>query len=249
MIPRLMSIEQRFINIERQIHQWAAQRCLSSSTHMSNTCSDSVQLLAVSKGQSVEKMRSVWALGQRAFGENYVQEALDKMEQLRSLEGIKWHFIGRIQSNKIKWIARHFDWVHTLSSLKAAQKLHEYHIASERCAPLNVCIQVNISDESTKAGIACEHLWEFIDTLLAQTQLCLRGLMVIPARMPVASDEAVQALRANFQKAYLFYEEMKRRWPMQLIDTLSMGMSSDLRWAIEEGSTLVRVGTALFGER
>ncbi|NNG13757.1 MAG: YggS family pyridoxal phosphate-dependent enzyme [Gammaproteobacteria bacterium] len=199
----------------------------------------SVQLLAVSKTRPAEDVRQAHAAGQQAFGENYLQDALPKIAELADL-GLEWHFIGAIQSNKTRDIAQHFDWVHTVERDKIARRLNEQR--PERAAPLNICLQVNISREESKAGVSPDEVLPLARAISGLPKLRLRGLMAIPA----ATDN-VEAQRAAFRAL--------RECQQQLIDegfeldTLSMGMSDDLEAAIAEGSTMVRIGTAIFGPR
>lgn len=199
----------------------------------------SVQLLAVSKTQPVEAILAALAAGQRAFGENYLQEALPKIAALAGHK-LEWHFIGAIQSNKTRDIASHFDWAHTLAGERVARRLDAQRPAG--LPPLNVCLQVNISGEASKAGIDPARLSELAHTVAGLPRLRLRGLMAIPR---AESDPARQ--RAAF--AALARLQRRLRGEGLALDTLSMGMSDDLEAAIAEGATLVRVGTAIFGAR
>lgn len=199
----------------------------------------SVKLLAVSKTWPAEKLRQLAEAGQQAFGENYLQEALNKIGQLADLS-IEWHFIGPIQSNKTRDIAGHFQWVHSVDRLKIAQRLNDQRDPS--AAPLNICIQINIDEEDTKSGIAADELNALVTAILPLKQLKLRGLMIIPAQRDTDEQQ-----RQSFQKARALFEQLKTLAPD--VDTLSMGMSGDMPIAIQEGSTMVRIGTALFGER
>lgn len=195
-----------------------------------------ITLIAVSKTRPASAIRDAWAAGLRDFGENYLQEALEKIETLSELP-LTWHFIGPIQSNKTRAIAEHFDWVHGVDRLKIAQRLSEQR--PEHLAPLNICLQVNISREPSKSGVLPEDVAELAEAVAALPRLKLRGLMAIPA--PAEDSEGRrQPLRE--------LRECLQSLPMPL-DTLSMGMSDDLGEAVQEGATLVRVGTALFGER
>ncbi len=199
----------------------------------------STRLLAVSKTRDAEEIRALARLGQRAFGENYLQEAETKLGQLEDLD-LEWHFIGRLQSNKTRPIAERFDWVHSLASLKHAQRLSEQR--PPRRPPLNICLQVNTSGEASKDGHAPEELARLIDAYAALPNLRLRGLMTIPA-----PAEGVEAQRRPFR----MLRELRDRLatPERPLETLSMGMSDDLEAAIGEGATLIRIGTALFGPR
>ncbi|WP_313407375.1 YggS family pyridoxal phosphate-dependent enzyme [Stutzerimonas kunmingensis] len=195
-----------------------------------------VGLLAVSKTQPAAAIREAAAAGIRDFGENYLQEALDKQAELSDLP-LAWHFIGPIQSNKTKSIAEHFDWVHSVDRLKIAQRLSDQRPTA--LPPLNICLQVNVSGEASKSGCAPEELPQLAQAVAAMPHLRLRGLMCIPAP---SEDPAEQ--RAAFARLRALRDEL----PLTL-DTLSMGMSQDLEAAIAEGATWVRIGTALFGAR
>lgn len=198
----------------------------------------SVTLLAVSKTFSGESVREAAAAGQLAFGENYVQEALAKMNALRELP-LQWHFVGPLQSNKTRAVAEHFDWVHSVDRLKIAERLSA---ARAGRVPLQVCLQVNTSGESSKSGVAPADAVDLATAVTSLPHLCLRGLMTIPEPSP---DEAV--VRARFRRLRELRETLNARG--LAVDTLSMGMSHDLEVAIAEGATLVRVGTAIFGTR
>ncbi len=200
---------------------------------------NSVQLLAVTKGQSAATILQAWQLGQRQFGESYVQEALPKLEVLNAYP-IVWHFIGPLQTNKLRWIAEHFAWVHSLDSLKHAQRLSAQRPAE--LPALNVCIQVNVSREPQKAGITEAEALELIPQIKKLPRLQLRGLMTLPAY----TDDFEQQ-RQSFRQLAEFCKYLGTLG--HAFDTLSMGMTDDLEAAIAEGSTLVRVGTALFGQR
>lgn len=195
-----------------------------------------VGLLAVSKTQPAAAIREAAAAGIRDFGENYLQEALDKQAELSDLP-LAWHFIGPIQSNKTKSIAEHFDWVHSVDRLKIAQRLSDQRPAE--LPPLNICLQVNVSGEASKSGCAPEELPQLAQAVAAMPRLRLRGLMCIPAP---SEDPAEQ--RAAFARLRALRDELSLT-----LDTLSMGMSQDLEAAIAEGATWVRIGTALFGAR
>lgn len=200
---------------------------------------NAVKLLAVSKGQTVASIRAVFASGQQAFGENYLQEALEKQQQLTDLD-IEWHFIGAIQSNKTRLIATHFDWVHTVSSVAIATRLSRQRPVG--LPPLNCCIQVNISREESKAGVLPEELAALFKAIIHLPNLNWRGLMAIPA---ISQDLNEQ--REHFAAVQRLFVELKQHYLG--LDTLSMGMSADLDAAIAEGATMVRIGTAIFGDR
>ncbi len=198
-----------------------------------------VRLVAVSKTFAVENVRAAAAAGQRDFGENYLQEALAKMQALADL-ALVWHFIGPIQSNKTRAIAEAFQWVHSVDREKIAARLSEARPA--HLPPLNVCIEVNVSGEASKSGVAPDALAALARRVAALPRLALRGLMAIPEPTP---DPAQQ--RRSFRVVRELKDALVREGLP--LDTLSMGMSADLEAAIAEGATLVRVGTAIFGER
>lgn len=216
------------------------QHVLSQIRHAVNIAGrprNSVQLLAVSKTKPASDIARLYRLGQRHFAENYLQEALLKQAQLAAFN-ITWHFIGPIQSNKTKPIAAHFDWVHSVDRLKIAQRLSEQR--AEHLPPLNICLQVNISQEATKSGVRIEELPELVETVVKLPRLRLRGVMAIP------EPEANYAKqRQPYRRLYQAVEQLNR----PELDSFSYGMSADLKAAIMEGATMVRIGTALFGER
>lgn len=196
-------------------------------------------LLAVSKTRSADEIREVWQAGCRDFGENYLQEALGKQDALQDL-AITWHFIGPLQSNKTRPVATHFDWVHSVDRLKLAQRLNEQRPAD--LPPLNVCIQVNIDDEASKSGVAPDEVEPLANAIREMPRLRLRGLMCIPHPW-----EAIEQQRRPLAALRQLQEHLLANG--HAVDTLSMGMSDDLEAAIIEGSTIVRIGTAVFGER
>ncbi|MBV6595309.1 YggS family pyridoxal phosphate-dependent enzyme [Acinetobacter baumannii] len=198
---------------------------------------ETVQLLAVSKTHQSERLREMYAAGQRAFGENYLQEALDKIDALQDLD-IEWHFIGHVQRNKTKHLAEQFDWVHGVDRLIIAERLSNQR--GDDQAALNICLQVNIDGQDSKDGCAPEDVAELVAQMSQLPKIRLRGLMVIPAPDNTAAFVDAKKLFDAVKDQHAHPEE----W-----DTLSMGMSSDLEAAIAAGSTMVRVGTALFGAR
>ncbi|WP_455199690.1 YggS family pyridoxal phosphate-dependent enzyme [Kaarinaea lacus] len=200
---------------------------------------DSVRILAVSKTHSVDKIREAYAAGLTSFGESYVQEAIQKILELNELP-LEWHFIGPVQSNKTKSIAEHFHWVQSIDRLKIATRLNEQR--PEHLPPLNICVQVNISMEASKSGIVQQALLEFVEQLLDLPRLKLRGLMAIPQK---CTDEHQQ--RAIFRELRQMFDDLNQQGYQ--LDTLSMGMSNDLEAAVMEGSSMVRVGTGIFGAR
>ena len=197
------------------------------------------RLLAVSKLQPASAVAALAAQGQRAFGENYVQEAAAKIQQLAG-QGLEWHLIGHLQSNKADVAARCFDWVQTVDRAKLVDALARHRPPAS--APLNVLIQVNIDDEDSKHGCQPEQIEALAGAIAAQPRLCLRGLMAIPAPFPERDKR-----QAAFARMHALFDALAARHAH--VDTLSMGMSSDFAEAIAAGSTMVRVGTALFGQR
>ncbi len=216
--------------------------CLLSVTHkIEQAQSDqhcTVKLLAVSKKHPAEKIHQLFELGQRSFGENYVQEGVEKVQTLNTL-AIDWHFIGPIQSNKSRLVSENFHWVHTIDSLKIARRLNEQR--PENMPKLNVLIQVNISQQDSKSGINVEDISTLASAISDMPKLTLRGLMCIPAPLDV------HQLKTEFLTMQQQFINMQKNYPQ--VDTLSMGMSGDMSLAIECGSTLVRVGSAIFGQR
>ena len=220
-------------NLQR-VHAAIQQACRASGRELA-----SVQLLAVSKTWGAEAVRAAFADGQTGFGENYVQEAIDKIQALRPF-ALQWHLIGPLQSNKTRVVAEHFDWVQSIDRLKIAQRLNEHRPAT--LAALNVCIQVNVDGGTTKSGVAPGAAADLADAIARLPRLRLRGLMCIPE--PAVDFEATCSV---FQKARDLFDRMAQGRPD--FDTLSMGMSADLAAAIHSGTTMVRVGTAIFGGR
>ena len=202
---------------------------------------ESVRLLAVSKTFPVEDVRAAHAAGQTAFGENYIQEGVDKIAALRDLP-LQWHCIGPIQSNKTRLVAEHFDWVHSVDRFKIAQRLSDQR--PDNMTPLQVCLQVNTDGGETKSGVRPDELLVLAREVMALPRLVLRGLMTIPD--PVEGFEAQVALH---QRATALFEQVRTELNPPQWDTLSMGMTADLEAAIAAGSTMVRVGTAIFGGR
>ena len=212
---------------------------LRLAAQKSQRISEDIQLLAVSKSQPVEAVRAAFACGLRHFGESYLQEALAKIAALQDLP-LCWHFIGPIQSNKARAIAENFTWVHSVDRVKIAQRLSRYRPAA--MAPLQICLQVNISSEASKSGVLPEALPQLVREVLPLPGLQLRGLMAIPA--PGAEPAQQRAAFAQVREAL---QQLRALAPD--LDTLSMGMSDDMEAAIAEGATIVRVGSAIFGAR
>lgn len=219
----------------------AVQQRIALAAHAAGRDARSIALLAVSKTFPAEHVRAAYAAGQRAFGENYVQEAIAKIEALADLRAsIEWHFIGPLQSNKTRPVAEHFDWVHSVDRLKIAQRLAEQR--PDNLPPLNVCLQVNISGEASKSGVSVAEAAQVAREIAALPKLRLRGLMAIPE--PAGSIDEQRAPHRQLRELF----EHLRDDGLEL-DTLSMGMSSDLEAAVLEGATIVRIGTAIFGAR
>ncbi len=200
----------------------------------------SVQLVAVSKTKTIELIKQAIAAGQIVFGESYIQEAVEKIQQLNNTS-LQWHFIGPIQSNKTRLIAENFEWVHGVDRLKIAQRLSEQR--SDKLPDLSVALQVNVSEESTKAGVSLSELPGLIESVMKLPKINLRGFMAIPGR-----ENDFQEQRKPFKLLKDTLVEMNQHFGLNM-DTLSIGMSGDLEAAIAEGATLVRVGTDIFGER
>ena len=200
---------------------------------------EDVRLLAVSKTFDASSVTAAWQAGQRAFGENFVQEALDKIAELGHL-GIEWHFIGPVQSNKTRPIAEHFAWVHSIEREKIARRLNDSR--PPHLPPLNVLIQVNVSGETSKSGVAPGEERMLAEAIRSLPRLCLRGLMAIPEPTP---DAALQRRRFALLRSL----QQGLQADDRNVDSLSMGMSDDLEAAVAEGSTMVRIGTAIFGSR
>lgn len=197
-----------------------------------------IRLVAVSKGQSYIAIKSAFDAGQKIFGENYLQEALEKKKLLENLE-IEWHFIGPIQSNKCKLISENFSWVQTVDRIKIINKLNQYRHSKN---PLNICIQVNISEENTKSGIGLNDVKQFAKLISNLKNLKLRGVMAIPSKTIENQDLVTQYMLLK-----KLYEDLKITYSS--VDTLSIGMSNDYLLAIENGANLVRIGSKIFGAR
>ncbi|TNV21032.1 YggS family pyridoxal phosphate-dependent enzyme [Buttiauxella sp. B2] len=218
------------------------QHKILAATERCGRAPEEVTLLAVSKTKPVSALAEAIAAGQRAFGENYVQEGVDKIRYFaeNGEEALEWHFIGPLQSNKSRLVAEHFDWCHTVDRLRIATRLSEQRPVER--PPLNVLIQINISDEQSKSGIALSELETLASDVAALPGLVLRGLMAIPAPEPDYEHQL-----AVCQKMAAAFELLKNRYAT--VDTLSLGMTDDMDAAIAAGSTMVRIGTAIFGAR
>jgi pyridoxal phosphate enzyme (YggS family) len=228
----MTTLEQRLAEVRQRI----AQACEAAGRDRA-----SVSLLAVSKLQPAQAVREARQAGQRAFGENYVQEALDKMAALADLRpALEWHLIGPLQSNKTRAVAEAFDWVHSVDRLKIAQRLSDQRPPG--LPPLNICLQVNISGEASKSGLEPAELPDVARAAAALPRLRLRGLMAIPE-----PAQGLEAQRAPHRALRQLLQQLRAQGLD--LDTLSMGMSDDLEAAVAEGSTMVRVGTAVFGAR
>jgi pyridoxal phosphate enzyme (YggS family) len=209
------------------------------SINTNNPSSQRVQLLAVSKTQPASVIREAFEVGVHLFGENYLQEALEKQSQLTDL-AIEWHFIGPIQSNKTQPIAQHFSWVHSVDRLKIAQRLNDARPLD--LPPLNICIQLNVDSEESKGGVAIDEVESLAAAISSMPHLKLRGLMAIPE-----PSTNVDKQRSQFKNVRECYDNLLAKG--YALDTLSIGMSEDYPIAIEQGATIVRIGSALFGAR
>jgi pyridoxal phosphate enzyme (YggS family) len=230
----MSTIPQNLQAVHEQIA--AAARTVSRDAH-------DVKLLAVSKTFGPDAVIEAAQAGQEAFGENYLQEALDKMAVIRRVQPnllLEWHFIGPIQSNKTRLIAEHFDWVHSVEREKIAQRLAEQR--PTHLPPLNICLQINISGEASKSGVAPQDALQLAQIVARMPRLKLRGLMAIPE--PV---EDMEQQRMPFRQLHAIFQQLNAHG--LALDTLSMGMSADLVAAVAEGATMVRIGTAIFGQR
>ncbi len=216
---------------------------IENAAATSSQKSREINLLAVSKTKPASMVKEVYALGQRKFGENYLQEGVEKIKELRedgNYDEIEWHFIGPIQSNKTRPVAENFDWVQSIDRLKIAQRLNDQRPVG--MAPLNVCIQVNISAEESKSGTDLQNAIDLAHAVEAMPNLTLRGIMAIPENTP-----DLERLKSQFKQLRSLYLSLQDQYKQ--IDTLSMGMTGDLELAIEQGSNMVRIGTAIFGSR
>ena len=235
MLDALSKIRQNLENVHERIHIAEKQYGREAG---------SVQLIAVSKTKPVELIQAAIDAGQRSFGENYVQEAVSKVEKVGlkvKNETLQWHFLGPIQSNKTKVIAANFSWVHSVDRLKIAQRLSEQR--PENLPKLNICLQVNISEEETKSGVKVNELNQLVESVLALPNIHLRGFMAIPQK-----SSSLEEQRKPFSAMRQVKENIEQKFDLKL-DVLSMGMSADLEAAIAEGASHVRIGTDIFGAR
>jgi PLP dependent protein len=222
----MSQIKNNINNINNKLNQYSLQ------------IEGGIHLMAVSKGQDHSKIRQAFEAGQNLFGENYLQEALNKKEALKDLE-IEWHFIGPIQSNKCKLIAENFSWVQSVDRIKVANKLNEFYTSQ---TPLNICIQINISNEDTKSGLKINEIDTLANHINNLNKLKLRGIMAIPS-----NTNENEILRDEYKQLKVIYENLRKKYTS--VDTLSMGMSNDYLLAIENGANLVRIGSKIFGKR
>ena len=226
----MKSIEQNLAEIKKRVKH-AASQCDRDHKR--------IDIVAVSKSQPIKRIKQAYDAGLRKFGESYLQEALPKMQALDDLD-IEWHFIGPVQSNKTRSIAEHFQWVHSVDRYKIAQRLNEQR--PDDLPQLNICIQLNISDEQSKSGLLKDAVLEFAGQLSTLSRLKLRGLMAIPEKTDQHHKQ-----RESFAMVRHLFDDLNQHGIR--LDTLSMGMSEDLESAINEGATVLRIGTALFGTR
>lgn len=225
------------------------RHAIQQAAERANRNSNEITLLAASKKQSAQSIATAYAAGQYDFGENYLQEALDKQQALRDLD-ICWHFIGPIQSNKTRSITENFSWVHSIDREKVAQRLNDQR--PDNLPPLNVCIQVNIDREASKSGVYAENILPLAQKIWSMPKLTLRGLMAIPAKQSLdiqTTENHKTAHESAFLTIQREFERIKLQKQAVNFDTLSMGMSNDLSEAIEYGATIVRIGTHIFGKR
>ena len=227
----ITAVQANLVDIQQRIQQ----ACVAAQRDPAE-----VKLLAVSKTKPAELVRQCYQVGQRHFGENYLQDALEKIAALADLDDIEWHFIGPLQSNKTKAVAEHFDWFETLDRRKIAQRLSDQRPANK--PPLNVLLQINISREPQKSGLLIEQVEEFASWLVGLSNLNWRGLMCIPE----ATDDQ-DRLAQQLQTMQTLQQRLRQTYPQ--LDTLSMGMSADMALAIQYGSSEVRIGTDIFGAR
>jgi len=235
----MTSIKNNIDNVKMQINQACQQQSSTRINHKQNQ----VTLLAVSKTKPASDIEQAYNAGQYDFGENYLQEALDKINNLVHLPKLCWHFIGPIQSNKTKQIAHNFSWVHSVDREKIALRLNQHmneisKSSSSNDTLLNVCLQVNISSEKSKSGVTINELFSLAETVNNCDKLVLRGLMAIPEK---------NAPKATYKQMQHLFNELKAQY--STVDTLSLGMSNDLNTAIAHGSSMVRIGSAIFGAR
>jgi len=235
----MINIKNNIDKIKAQIQQACQKSNRLTSLAKSPTHTLPVSLLAVSKTKPSTLIEQAYITGQHDFGENYLQEAIEKIAELAHLPQLNWHFIGPIQSNKTKQIASNFSWVHSVDREKIALRLNQ-HIQDDNrhSTPLNVCLQVNISNEDSKSGVAIEEVLSLANTVNNCDKLILRGLMAVPEK---------NADKNDYEKMQRLFVQLKKIYPS--VDTLSLGMSNDLDQAVAHGSTMVRIGTAIFGAR
>jgi pyridoxal phosphate enzyme (YggS family) len=226
----MLDITTNLLNLKNQIHAAALKY---------HRAPESIQLIAVSKNQPISAIEIAYDAGQRAFGENYLQDALPKITALQHKK-IEWHFIGALQSNKTKKVAEHFDWVHTVSDIKTAERLNSQR--PESLPPLNICIQVNSSAAKNKSGVHANDAVSLALKCAELPRLRIRGLMTVPEAKNNFSEQ-----QEEFKKLRLIWEQLRKDGLE--VDTLSMGMSNDLEAAIAEGATMIRIGTKIFGDR
>ncbi|MCJ8296642.1 MAG: YggS family pyridoxal phosphate-dependent enzyme [Colwellia sp.] len=235
----MINIKDNLDKIKAQIQQACQQSGRLIPLTEQSKQSLPVSLLAVSKTKPAALIEQAYLAGQHDFGENYLQEAVEKIAMLAHLTEASWHFIGPIQSNKTKQIASNFSWVHSVDREKIALRLNQ-HIQDDNChnTPLNICLQVNISNEESKSGVAIDEVFPLAELVNNCDKLTLRGLMAVPEK---------NASSACYEKMQQLFEQLQKQYPT--VDTLSLGMSNDLEQAVAHGSTMVRIGTAIFGER
>jgi pyridoxal phosphate enzyme (YggS family) len=235
----MINIKDNLDKIKAQIQQACQQSDRLIPLAELSPQSSPVSLLAVSKTKPASLIEQAYLAGQHEFGENYLQEAVEKIAELSHLPEVVWHFIGPIQSNKTKQIASNFSWVHSVDREKVALRLNQ-HLKDDNPhdTPLNICLQVNISNEESKSGISIEQVFSLAKIVDSCDKLILRGLMAVPEK---------NAPKACYEQMQHLFTQLKEQYPS--VDTLSLGMSNDLDTAVAHGSTMVRIGTAIFGAR
>lgn len=232
----MIKIKDNIDKIKAQIQQACQQSGRLTPISEQSKKSSPVSLLAVSKTKPAALIEQAYLAGQHDFGENYLQEAVEKIATLVHLSEANWHFIGPIQSNKTKQIANNFSWVHSVDREKIALRLNQHNNCHN--TPLNICLQVNISNEESKSGVTIDDVFPLAEIVNNCDKLTLRGLMAVPEK---------NASSACYEKMQQLFTQLQKQYPS--VDTLSLGMSNDLELAVAHGSTMVRIGTAIFGER
>ena len=235
-----MNLKHNFLSVCDKIQK--AQELNNSNNTVTKT-----RLVAISKKKPASFIYNLWQLGQKDFGENYIQEAENKIISLKNCDSINWHMTGPVQSNKTRVVAQLFQWVHTIEKLKTVVRLS--HQRPQNLPALNVCIQVNIDNDNAKSGVSKDEVNDLAYEIQKLPRLNFRGIMMIPKLTDLSSTSDKNKLVESFKETYNLYKNIQHLFPNQQIDTLSMGMSKDFELAINNGSNCIRVGEALFGQR